>query len=692
MENALDKLGALTLNLRLARGALELTMQRREGQFKVVSDFEPGGDQPAAIRQLVQGIQNGLPAQVLLGVTGSGKTFTMAHVIEHINRPALVLAPNKVLAAQLYHEFKEFFPENAVEYFVSYYDYYQPEAYIASTDTYIEKDASINDELDKLRLSTTRSLLERNDVIVVASVSCIYGIGSPEDFFNLVIYLEPGQEMSREEFMKKLVELLYERNNADFYRGTFRVRGDTIDVYPAYEERHALRVEFFGDEIETLYEIDPLTGERLRRVRRAAIYPASVYATRKDRLKIAIQQIEEELVVRLRELEEMNKLAEYKRLKQRTEYDVELMREMGSCPGIENYSRFLSGRQPGEPPYTLIDYFPDDFLMFMDESHIGIPQVRAMFSGDRSRKTSLVDYGFRLPSALDNRPLKFEEFERKIHQVIFVSATPEEYELERSGGAIAEQIIRPTGLVDPTIEVRPVENQVQDLLEEIRQMAERGFRVLVTTLTKRFAEELSDYYTEIGVRVRYMHSDIEVLERAQIIRQLREGKLDVLIGINLLREGLDIPECALVAILDADKEGYLRSARSLIQTVGRAARNVESRVVMYADRVTKSMQACIDETNRRREKQIEFNRENGITPQSIKKRISNIIETSYEQEEGELLAVAEETEEYYSKAQVDKGIEKLKKEMTAAARALEFERAAELRDRIKRLEKKTLAL
>ena len=667
-------------------------MDRREGQFQVISEYEPAGDQPQAIEELVKGYLNGLPAQVLLGVTGSGKTFTMAHVMQQVNRPSLVLAPNKVLAAQLYYEFRALFPHNAVEYFVSYYDYYQPEAYIPSSDTYIEKDASINDELDKLRLSATRSLLERKDVVVVASVSCIYGIGSPDDFFNLVIYLEPGQEMAREEFMKKLVELLYERNNADFYRGTFRVRGDTIDVFPAYEERRALRVEFFGDEIEALTEIDPLTGERIRKVRRAAVYPASVYATRKDRLKVAIEQIQDELTVRLRELEDSKKLIEYQRLKQRTEYDIELMREMGTCPGIENYSRFLSGRSPGEAPYTLIDYFPEDFLMFMDESHIGVPQVRAMYNGDRSRKLSLVDYGFRLPSALDNRPLKFEEFENKINQVVFVSATPEQYEMEKSGGAISEQIIRPTGLVDPLIEVRPVENQVQDLLEEIRQTAEKGFRVLVTTLTKRFSEELTDYYTEIGVKVRYMHSDIDVLERAQIIRELREGKFDVLIGINLLREGLDIPECSMVAILDADKEGYLRSTRSLIQTVGRAARHSEGRVIMYAERVTRSMAACIDETERRRQKQIDFNKEHGITPRSIQKRVAAIIETSYEQEEEAMNMVAEDETVYYSRAQIDKRVEELKKEMRAAAKALEFERAAELRDEMMRLEKKTLAI
>ncbi|HMZ52565.1 MAG TPA: excinuclease ABC subunit UvrB, partial [Candidatus Sumerlaeota bacterium] len=488
--------------------------------------------------QLVRGIENGLPAQVLLGVTGSGKTFTMAHIINQLNRPALILAPNKTLAAQLYREFKELFPSNAVEYFVSYYDYYQPEAYIPSSDTYIEKDSSINDELDKLRLSATRSLLERNDVIVVASVSCIYGIGSPSDYFNLVEYLEPGQRTKREDLLRRFVELQYTRNDNDFYRGTFRVRGDQVDIFPAYEERRALRVEFFGDEIDALTEIDPLTGERVRKIRRAAIYPASVYATSRDKLNAAMKLIEAELAERLDDLEKKGKQLEHARLKQRTEYDLELMKEVGVCPGIENYSRHLSGRRAGEPPYTLIDYFSEDFLLFVDESHIAIPQVRAMYHGDRSRKSSLVEYGFRLPSALDNRPLQFEEFEKKINQAIFVSATPEQYELERSGGAVVEQVIRPTGLLDPEIEVRPVARQVQDLLEEIRRRIANGERVLVTTLTKRFAEELSEYYGELGIKVKYMHSDVDVLDRVQIIKELREGKFDVLIGINLLREGL----------------------------------------------------------------------------------------------------------------------------------------------------------
>ncbi len=668
------------------------TLDRNQGQFRIVSDFKPSGDQPEAIKSLVAGIRNDLPAQVLLGVTGSGKTFTMAHVVAELNVPTLVLAPNKVLAAQLYHEFKDIFPDNAVEYFVSYYDYYQPEAYIPSSDTYIEKDASINDELDKLRLSATRSLLERRDVLVVASVSSIYGIGAPDAFFNMIVYLEPGMEMEREDLMKRLVELLYERSDMDFYRGTFRVRGDVIDIFPAYEERRALRVEFFGDEIDSLTEIDPLTGQKIRKVRRGAIFPASVYATRKDQMKVAIKGIEAELQERLKELEDLGKLQEYMRLKQRTEYDIELMKEMGTCPGIENYSRHLSGRAPGEAPYTLMDYFPEDYLLFVDESHIAVPQVRAMYSGDRSRKTNLVEYGFRLPCALDNRPLQFEEWEKKINQIVFVSATPEQYELEKSGGAVAEQIIRPTGLIDPEIEVRPVGSQVQDLLEEIRLREERGERVLVTTLTKRFSEELTEYYNEIGFRVRYMHSDIDVLERAKIIRELREGKFDVLIGINLLREGLDIPECSLVGILDADKEGYLRSSRSLIQTVGRAARNENGRVLMYADRITDSMKVCIEETERRRKIQKEHNKKMGITPKSIKKRIANIIEISYDEEQQVLLSVAEEETGYVSKNELKKKIDKLRKEMLEAAKALEFEKAAELRDQISKLEKKGLAL
>ncbi|MBI1292135.1 excinuclease ABC subunit UvrB [bacterium] len=667
-------------------------MQQREGTFELVSEYRPAGDQPAAIDALVAGLENDLPAQVLLGATGTGKTFTIANVIQRRNCPALVLAPNKTLAAQLYREFKELFPNNAVEYFVSYYDYYQPEAYIPSSDTFIEKDASINDELDKLRLSATRSLLERNDVIVVSSVSCIYGIGSPDDYFNMVLYLEVGQSMKRDEMLKRFVELLYNRSDADFYRGTFRVMGDRVDIFPAYEERKALRVDFFGDEIDGLTEIDSLTGEKLRKIRRAAIYPASVYATSKERLKAAVRKIEEELAERLAALEANGRMVEYARLKQRTEYDIEMMREMGTCPGIENYSRHLAGREADTAPYTLIDYFADNFLLVIDESHIAVPQIRAMFNGDRSRKSVLVEHGFRLPSALDNRPLRFEEFEAKINRVVFVSATPEEYELTRSGGVIVEQIIRPTGLVDPQIEVRPVGGQVQDLIEEIRQRSERGQRVLATTLTKRFSEELTEYLTEIGIKVRYLHSDVEVLERVQIIKELREGKFDVLVGINLLREGLDIPECSLVAILDADKEGFLRSTRSLIQTVGRAARNSDGKVIMYGDRITDSMKNCIEETNRRREKQVAYNKEHGITPQTIRKRVATIIETSYEAEEELLAAVAEESEGYLTKAQLERELEKLRKEMKEAAKAMEFEKAAALRDRMAKLEKQVLAL
>jgi excinuclease ABC subunit B len=670
----------------------EPQMRQREGQFKLVSDMKPAGDQPAAIERLIGGIRIGIPAQTLLGATGTGKTFTIANVINTLNCPTLVLAPNKTLAAQLYREFKELFPENAVEYFVSYYDYYQPEAYIPASDTFIEKDASINDELDKLRLSATRSLLERNDVIVVTSVSCIYGIGSPEDYFNLVIYLEVGQSIARDQLLKHFVELLYTRSDNDFYRGTFRVLGDRVDIFPAYEERRAIRVEFFGDEVEELYEIDSLTGEKLRRIRRAAIYPASVYATGKERLKQAVVRIEKELAERLPQLEAQGKLIEYQRLKQRTEYDIELIREMGTCPGIENYSRHLAGREEGTPPYTLIDYFADHFLLVVDESHIAVSQVRAMYNGDRSRKGVLVDFGFRLPSALDNRPLRFEEFEAKLNRVIFVSATPEQYELQRSGGVVVEQIIRPTGLIDPRIEVRPAGGQVQDLLEEIRVRIDRGQRVLITTLTKRFSEELTEYYTEVGIKVRYMHSDVEVLERVQILKELREGKFDVLVGINLLREGLDIPECSLVGILDADKEGFLRSTRSLIQTVGRAARNADGLVLMYADRVTDSMQACIDETNRRRGIQEEHNRINGITPQTIRKKVGNLIDISYDFEETDFVqgVVADSQREYVSKAMVEKQIEKFRREMKEAAKAMEFEKAAELRDKLMKAEKQLL--
>jgi excinuclease ABC subunit B len=661
--------------------------------FRLVSEFQPAGDQPAAIAALVRGIRNGLPAQVLLGATGTGKTFTMANVIAALNVPALVLAPNKTLAAQLYREFKELFPDNAVEYFVSYYDYYQPEAYIPSSDTFIEKDSSINEELDKLRLSATRSLIERRDVIVVASVSCIYGIGAPDDYQNLVMYLEPGMVIPRNDLLRRLTELLYRRSDADFHRGTFRVQGDRIDIYPAYEDRAALRIELFGDEIEALHEIDALTGHKTRRVRRAAVYPTSVYATSRDRMKAAIARIQDELSARLAEFESNARLIEYTRLKQRTEYDMELLREMGTCPGIENYSRHIAGRAAGEPPYTLINYFPPDFILFIDESHIAVPQLRAMYAGDRSRKTTLVEYGFRLPSALDNRPLQFHEFEALVPRVVYVSATPDEYELQHAGGVVVEQIIRPTGLVDPIIEVRPVGNQVQDLLEEIRRRIEVGQRVLVTTLTKRFSEELTEYYTEVGLKVRYMHSDVEVLERVQIIRELREGKFDVLIGINLLREGLDIPECSLVAILDADKEGYLRSTRSLIQTVGRAARHAEGRVIMYADRITDSMARCISETERRRNRQLAYNAEHGIIPATIRKRVAAIIETSYDLSDADGASIAaEDSDAYLSQADLEKAIARLQKEMKEAAKTLDFERAASLRDEMQRLQKRALEI
>jgi excinuclease ABC subunit B len=661
----------------------------RQGTFKLVSEFSPAGDQPEAIAALLGGLRNGVPAQTLLGVTGSGKTFTMANVVEAINRPTLVLAPNKTLAAQLYREFKEFFPENAVEYFVSYYDYYQPEAYIPSSDTYIEKDASINEELDKLRLSATRSLLERNDVLVVASVSCIYGIGSPADFNRMVLFLEEGIELKRDAMLRQFLALQYDRNDQDFHRGTFRVRGDQVDIYPAYEERRAIRISLFGDEIESIYEFDPLTGERLKKFKRVAIYPASVYVTDRTSLNRAMELIRAELKERLAYYEQNEKFIEYQRISERTERDLDMMRETGTCLGIENYSRHVSGRAEGERPYTLIDYFPDDFLLIIDESHIAISQVRAMYAGDRSRKENLVSFGFRLPSAMDNRPLKFPEFEEMINQVVFVSATPDEYELTRSEGVVVEQLVRPTGLIDPAIEVRPTASQVQDLLEEVRKVTAQGMRVLATTLTKRFSEELTDYFTELGIKCRYMHSDIDVLQRVEILRDLRLGKFDVLIGINLLREGLDLPEVALVAILDADKEGYLRSTRSLIQTVGRAARNVEGRVIMYADRMTDSMARTIEETARRREKQVAYNLANGITPASVQKRVMLAIETEPEvDEEGNALLAAEEEQPYYTKEELERELTALRKAMKAAATALEFERAAALRDRIVKLEAK----
>ena len=592
--------------LPLARG--------KEGIFRLVSSYKPEGDQPAAIEAIVRNLREAVPHQVLLGVTGSGKTFTMANVIAQVNRPALVMAPNKTLAAQLYNEFKSLFPDNAVRYFVSYYDYYQPEAYVPSTDTFIEKDSSINDEIDKLRHSATKALLERNDVLIVASVSCIYGLGEPEVYFETVVFLEEGQTMERDRVLRKLVDIAYQRNDYDFHRGTFRVRGDTVEIFPAYEEQRAVRIEFFGDQVEALYEIDALRGKVIRKLSTVAVYPASHYVTTSDRMERAVVGIREELKARLELFRSENKLLEAQRLEQRTMYDLELLAEMGFCPGIENYSRHLTGRAPGDPPPTLLDYFPKDSIFFIDESHVTVPQIGGMYRGDRSRKQTLVDFGFRLPSALDNRPLNFEEWETHVNQAVYVSATPGDYEQQRSGGLIVEQLIRPTGLIDPQIEVRKAGTQVDDLLEEIHKRVAAGERVLVTCLTKKMAEDLTDYYHDLGIRVRYLHSDIETIERVEIIRGLRKGDFDVLVGINLLREGLDLPEVSLVAILDADKEGYLRSARSLIQTIGRAARNLHGLVLMYADRMTDSMVKAIGETDRRRAKQLAYNEANGITP------------------------------------------------------------------------------
>jgi len=656
-------------------------------RFELVCEYEPRGDQPEAIDSLVEGVSRGIKHQVLLGVTGSGKTFTMANVIARVNRPSLVIAPNKTLAAQLYTEFRSLFPSNAVEYFVSYYDYYQPEAYIPSTDTYIEKDASINEEIDKMRHSATRSLLERRDVIIVASVSCIYGLGSPENYNKMLLVLETGQVLSREDLLRRLVDMQYVRSDADFYRGTFRVRGDVVDVLPVYESDLAVRIEFFGDEVESLCEMDPLRGRVIRRMNRVVLFPASHYVTERSRLDAAVAAIEQELVERLDELKRQGKILEMKRLEQRTRYDLEMLRELGYCTGIENYSRHLDGRKQGEPPYTLIDYFPEDYLLFIDESHLTIPQLNGMYHGDRSRKETLVEYGFRLPSALDNRPLNFEEFERRVNQVIYVSATPGEYELSKSGGVFVEQVIRPTGLVDPEIVVEKADRQVEHLLGEIRKTVSRNERVLVTTLTKRMAEDLTDYYHEMGVRVRYLHSDIKTLERMEILRDLRLGKFDVLVGINLLREGLDLPEVSLVAILDADKEGFLRSERSLIQTFGRAARNVRGRVILYADQMTGSMERAIRETERRRKKQLAYNRRHGITPETIVKSIREIRRSVYEADYVDVPAVAERAASYGSLDEIRREIDALARAMREAAVRLEFEKAAELRDRMKELEK-----
>jgi excinuclease ABC subunit B len=664
---------------------------REERRFQLVSGFKPQGDQPEAIEKLVRGIETNRRDQVLLGVTGSGKTFTMANVIARINKPALVIAPNKTLAAQLYNEFRELFPDNAVRYFVSYYDYYQPEAYVPSTDTYIEKDSSINDEIDKLRHSATKALLERSDTLIVASVSCIYGLGSPEAYFDMMVYLEEGGRIQRDQMLRKLVDIQYQRSDFDFHRGTFRVRGDSVEIFPAYEDSSALRIEFFDEQIETIHEIDPIRGKIQRRVDKACIYPASHYVTGEDRMKQATRDIRLELGERLQELRAERKLLEAQRLEQRTLYDLELLEEMGFCPGIENYSRHLTGRKQGEPPPTLLSYFPNQFLLFIDESHVTVPQIGGMYRGDRSRKETLVEYGFRLPSALDNRPLSFGEFEACLDQVIYVSATPAQYELENGRGAVVEQLIRPTGLMDPELDVRPARNQVDDLLEEIRKRAERKERVLVTTLTKRMAEDLTDYYQDLNVKVRYLHSDIETLERVEIIRQLRMGVFDVLVGINLLREGLDLPEVSLVAILDADKEGFLRSDRSLIQTIGRAARNVHGMVILYADSITDSMKLAMNETNRRRRLQAAFNKEHGITPQTVIKSLGSPLVKIYEADYVDVPLAAEKGAQYRSE-ELPRAIQKLKKEMKKAAEQLEFEKAAELRDRIRAMEEQEIGL
>jgi excinuclease ABC subunit B len=656
--------------------------------FKLVSAYEPRGDQVTAIHDLIRGAEDGKQHQVLLGVTGSGKTFTVAKVMEALNRPVLVLAHNKTLAAQLYHEFRHFFPQNAVEYFVSYYDYYQPEAYIPAADVYIEKEATINDELDKLRMSATRSLFERRDVLIVASVSCIYGIGSPEAYYGMLVLLEKGQKIARQDILRRLVEIQYERNDVDFRRGTFRVRGDVIEVFPTYED-NAYRIEMWGEQVESLAQIDPLFGQVKQSLERLPIYPRTHYVLPADRKDVAIERIKSELEWWRGELEKQGKLVEAQRIHQRTMFDLEMMKEMGYCHGIENYSRHLSGRLPGEPPPTLLDYLPQDAVMFIDESHQTVPQLRGMYHGDRSRKQTLVDYGFRLPSALDNRPLSFEEFEHRVGQLIYVSATPGPYELTKTGGEVVEQVIRPTGLIDPEVEVRPTRHQIDDLLGEIRQRATASERVLVTTLTKRMAEDLAEYYAEVGVRCRYLHSEIETLERVKILRDLRRGEFDVLIGINLLREGLDLPEVSLVAILDADKEGYLRSAGALIQTMGRAARHLRGKAILYADRHTDSMQQAIAETNRRRAKQVQYNRENDITPETIIKPVdmalASIVEADYV-----TVPIESEDDDAATGDQLEELIRTLETRMREAAKQFEFEKAAQLRDRIKGLREKEI--
>ncbi|MGE5677175.1 MAG: excinuclease ABC subunit UvrB [Pseudomonadota bacterium] len=655
-------------------------------KFKLVSDYKPTGDQPDAIEALAKGVLNGDKYQTLLGVTGSGKTFTVANVIEKVQKPTLVLAHNKTLAAQLCSEFKEFFPDNCVEYFVSYYDFYQPEAYVARSDTYIEKEADINDEIDKLRHSATAALFERKDVIIVASVSCIYGLGDPEDYKSLVLSLRKGMVKDRDEVLRKLIDIQYDRNDINFIRGTFRVRGDIVDIFPAASSEKAIRVEFFGDEIERILEVDSLTGTIVGERQHVFIYPASHFATTKEKLEIAINSIELELAERVKELKEQDKILEAQRLLQRTNYDIEMMREVGYCSGIENYSRHISGRAPGSAPYTLLDFFPEDYLLVVDESHVTIPQVRGMYFGDRARKESLVEYGFRLPSAFDNRPLNFEEFEKRLNQVVYISATPAQFELERSA-RVVEQIIRPTGLVDPEIEVKPVKGQIDHLIGEIKERAAKDQRVLVTTLTKKMAEDLTTYMKELDIRVRYLHSEILTMERMKILRSLRLGEFDVLVGINLLREGLDLPEVSLVAILDADKEGFLRSETSLIQTIGRAARNVDGKVIMYADSITDSMKKAISETNRRRQIQISYNEKNGIEPQTIRKAIHEIIEATTAAEESTKYGVRQEIE-HLRKEDIVRLISALEDEMKECARAMQYERAAELRDKIIELRQK----
>jgi excinuclease ABC subunit B len=663
-----------------------------DSRFQLVSDFQPKGDQPAAVGELEAGLLRGDKHQVLLGVTGSGKTFSVASVLARVNRPALVLAHNKTLAAQLYQEFKAFFPHNAVEYFVSYYDYYQPEAYVPQSDTYIDKEATINDEIDRMRLSATRSLFERRDVVIVASVSCIYGLGSPEAYYGMLLFVRQGETLDRRDILAKLVEARYDRNDYELKRGTFRVRGDVVEIVPAYEET-GIRIELFGDEVESITSFDPLTGKSLARLAQVAIYPSSHYVTPRPRLVDALKTIEAELIERKAELEREGKLLEAQRVYQRTMFDLEMLREVGHCHGIENYSRHLSGRAPGEPPPTLLDYLPKDSLIIIDESHQSVPQVRGMYHGDRQRKQTLVEYGFRLPSALDNRPLNFDEFEQRLGQILYVSATPGPYELQKAGGVVVEQVIRPTGLMDPKVDVRPVKGQVDDLLAEIRIRAARSERVLVTTLTKRMAEDLTEYYHDLGVRVRYLHSDIETLERVRILRDLRKGEFDVLVGINLLREGLDLPEVSLVAILDADKEGFLRSGGSLIQTIGRAARHVEGMAILYADKETDSMKTAIGETNRRRTLQAAYNKEHDITPESIRKNIGDLLSSVYEADYVGVPEVAETPEERYRTVEdLDKEIRVLEKQMREAAKALEFEQAGRLRDRIKELRAREFGL